>query len=130
MQISIGFSFFLPFYNFSVINCVMESQCCLCKCYNACVSTETPIFCFNSNPKKTFSISHLTLLITLRVILWLLQTSCSIFIEIVCYNHSRVFDACFTISVYNTVILAVMTKSAFLLPNNWMCPILPLIKNT
>ena len=32
----------------------------------------------------------------------------AIFVDIVCYNHSRVFDACFTISMNITVILAVM----------------------
>jgi hypothetical protein len=33
-----------------------------------------------------------------HIILWLLQTSCSNFIDIICYNHSHVFDACFTIT--------------------------------
>ena len=69
------------------------------------------------------------LLITSHFILWLLQTSCSIFIDVACYNHSRVFYACCTISMHNTVILVVMLKSAILLPKNSMCPILPLNKN-
>ena len=69
------------------------------------------------------------LLITSHFILWLLQTSCSIFIDVACYNHSRVFYACCTISVHITVILVVMLKSAILLPKNSMCPILPLNKN-
>ena len=69
------------------------------------------------------------LLITSHFILWLLQTSCSIFIDVACYNHSRVFYACCTISMHITVILVVMLKSAILLPKNSMCPILPLNKN-
>ena len=43
MQISIGFSFFILSCFISLINGVMEN--CLCKYYNAYVSTETPIFC-------------------------------------------------------------------------------------
>ena len=50
------------------------------------------------------------LFITFHVILWLLQSSCSIFIDIECYNHASVFDACFTNFIYITVILAVMLK--------------------
>jgi hypothetical protein len=69
------------------------------------------------------------LLITSHFILWLLQTSCSIFIDVACYNHSRVFYACCTISMHITDILVVMLKSAILLPKNSMCPILPLNKN-
>ena len=101
MQISIGFSFFLLFCMILLFDCVMkQSQCCLCKYNynNAYVSTKTHISLFFQT-KTIFSISHLTLLITLHNILWLLQTSCSIFIDIACYNHSRVFDACFTISM-------------------------------
>ena len=69
------------------------------------------------------------LLITSHFILRLLQTSCSIFIDVACYNHSRVFYACCTISMHITDILVVMLKSAILLPKNSMCPILPLNKN-
>ena len=69
------------------------------------------------------------LLITSHFILWLLQTSCSIYIDVACYNHSRVFYAYCTISMHITVILVVMLKSAILLPKNSMCPILPLNKN-
>ena len=69
------------------------------------------------------------LLITSHFILWLLQTSCSIFVDVACYNHSRVFYACCTISMHITVVLVVMLKSAILLPKNSMCPILPLNKN-
>ena len=69
------------------------------------------------------------LLFTSHFILWLLQTSCSIFIDVACYNHSRVFYACCTISMHITDILVVMLKSAILLPKNSMCPILPLNKN-
>ena len=68
-------------------------------------------------------------LVTLHVMLWLLQTSHSIFIDIVCYNHSHVFDACFTISIYISVILDVILKFAILITKNSMCPILPLNKN-
>ena len=92
------------------------------------VSIGTLIFYFISNPNY-FSISHLMLLITSHFILWLLQTSCSIFIDVACYNHSRVFYACCTISMHITDILVVMLKSAILLPKNSMCPILPLNKN-
>ena len=59
------------------------------------------------------SISHLMVIITLHVILWLLQTSCSIFIDIAWYNHSRVFDACFTISTHITIFLAMMLNRHF-----------------
>ena len=69
------------------------------------------------------------LLITSHFILWLLQTSCSIFIDVACYNHSHVFYACCTISMHITDILVVMLKSEILLPKNSMCPILPLYKN-
>ena len=80
--------------------------------------------------QNNFSISHLTLLITSHFILWLLQTSCSIFIDIACHNHSRVFYACCTISMYFTVVtVTAMLKSAILMPKNSMCPILPLNKN-
>ena len=65
------------------------------------------------------------LLITSHFILWLLQTSCSIFVDVACHNHSRgVFYACCAISMHITVILVVMLKS-----KNLMCPILPLNKN-
>ena len=63
------------------------------------VSTKTHIFYFISYP-NFFSISNLTLLITLHVILWLLQTSCSIFIDIAGFNHSHVFNPCFAIPMY------------------------------
>ena len=69
------------------------------------------------------------LLITSHFILWLLQTSCSIFIDVACYNHSYVFYACCIISMHITIILAVLLKSAILLPKNLMSPILPLNKN-
>ena len=36
----------------SLFDGVMESHCCLCKCYNAYVSTETAIFYCTSNPKQ------------------------------------------------------------------------------
>ena len=42
MQISIGFSFFLLICFVSLFDGVMESHCCLCKCYNAYVYIETP----------------------------------------------------------------------------------------
>ena len=63
-------------------------------------------------PKTIFSFSYLMQLITSHFILWLLQTSCSIFIDVACfcYNHSRVFYACCTISMHITVILVVMLK--------------------
>ena len=96
--------------------------------HNVYISIETLIIYFVSNP-NFFSISHLMLLITSHFILWLLQTSCSIFIDVACYNHSRVFNACCTISMHITDILVVMLKSAILLPKNSMCPILPLNKN-
>ena len=69
------------------------------------------------------------LLITLDNILWLLQTSCSIFIDIACYSHSHVFNACFAGSMCITVIRAVVLQFAFLLPKSSLCPILPLNKN-
>ena len=82
-------------------------------------------FLLHFYPKTILSVSHLTVCITS-----LLQTSCSFFIDVAsCYNHSRVFYACCTISMHITVILAVMIKSAILMPKNSMCPILPLKKN-
>ena len=112
----------------------MESQCCLvCKYYNdsQCIATSPLelLFFISFLTQIFFSISHLMLLITSHFILWLLQTSCSIFIDVACYNHSRVFYACCTISMHITDILVVMLKSAILLPKNSMCPILPLNKN-
>ena len=107
----------------------MEIQCCLSKYYNAYIFTETTIFASFLTQKK-ISISYLIVLITLRVILWFLRKSCLIFIDIACYNHSCVFNACFTISMHITkVILAVMLKSAIFKPKISMCPILPLNKN-
>ena len=95
-----------PFLLFSIISLfcsVMEKiQCFLCKYYNL--------------------ISHLMLLIILHIKLWLLQTSCSIFIDIVCCSNSHVFDTCFTISMNITVILAVMLKYAILVQKNSNCP--------
>ena len=96
---------------------------------HAYVSIGILIFLLHFKPKTIFSFSHLMLLITSHFILWLLQTSCSIFVDVACYNHSRVFYACCTISMHITVILVVMLKSAILLPKNSMCPILPLNKN-
>ena len=37
-----------------LFDCVTESQCWLCKYYNAYVSTETPIFYFFSNLKQFY----------------------------------------------------------------------------
>ena len=54
MQISIWFSFFLLICFVSLFDGMMESHCCLCKCYNAYVSIETPIFYFISNAKQFF----------------------------------------------------------------------------
>ena len=125
----LGSAFFFLSVSFLFSMVWWKSHCCQCKCYNAYVSTETPIFYCISNPKQYFFISHLMLHIKLDNILWLLQTSYSIFIDIACYNHSRVFNSCFAGSMYITVILAVMLKSAFLLPKNSMCRILPLNKN-
>ena len=92
MQISIlGLTFsFLSICFISLFDGLMESHCCLCKCYNAYVSLESP-FLLHFWPKTMFSFSRLTLLITSHFILWLLQTSSSIFIDVACYNHSRVF---------------------------------------
>ena len=61
-------------------------------------------------PKKIFSISFLTLLITSHFI------SYSIFIDVACYNHCRVFYACCTISMYITIILAVMLRPRLTVP--------------
>ena len=94
--------------------------------HNAYVSIGTLIFYFISNSKQFFLFLIWCYLLHR---LWLLQTSCSIFIDVACYNHSRVFYACCTISMHITVILVVMLKSAILLPKNSMCPILPLNKN-
>ena len=70
------------------------------------------------------------LLITSHFILWLLQTSCSIFIDVAwCYNHSHVFDTCCTIFIYMTIILAVLLKSEIFKLKNLMCPLLLLNKN-
>jgi hypothetical protein len=104
MQISIGFSFFLLSCFISLFDCVMEF--CLCKYHNPYVSTETPIFYFISNPKQYF-----LFLIWCYLLHWISQTSCSNFIDVACYNHSRAFDACCKISMYITVILAVMQKN-------------------
>jgi hypothetical protein len=94
---------FLLFSIISLFCSVMEKiQCFLCKYYNL--------------------ISHLMLLIILHIKLWLLQTSCSIFIDIVCCSNSHVFDTCFTISMNITVILAVMLKYAILVQKNSNCP--------
>ena len=92
---------------------------------------NTHIFLLHFQPKTIFSLSHLTLLNTLHVRLWLLQTSCSIFMEIVCYNHSRVFHACFTISMYFTWYRysGCHAKIGNFNAKNSMCPILPLYKN-
>ena len=53
------------------------------------------------------------------------------FIGIAFYNYSRLFDACYMISVmyFTITLLAVMLKSAILMPKNSICPILPLNKN-
>ena len=111
----------------------MESQCCLvsCKYYNVTMHTSPLKLLFFTSflTQNNFFLSHLMLLITSHFILWLLQTSCSIFMDVACYNHSRVFYACCTISMHITVILFVMLKSAILLPKNSMCPILPLNRN-
>ena len=47
-QLGWAFYFFICFI--SLFDGVMESHCCLCKCYNAYVFIETPIFYFISNP--------------------------------------------------------------------------------
>jgi hypothetical protein len=59
-----------------LFDCMMESQCCLRKYQNAFVSTETQIFYFVSKQKNIFYFFF-----TLHIILWLLQTSCSIFFD-------------------------------------------------
>ncbi len=47
MQILIVLSFLLLICFISLFDGVVESHCCLCKCYNAYVSSETPIFYCN-----------------------------------------------------------------------------------
>ena len=98
---TLGWALFLLL---SVFDCMaMESQCCLvCKYFNdsQCIATSPLelLFFISFLTQIFFSISHLMLLITSHFILWLLQTSCSIFIDVACYKHSLVFYACCTIS--------------------------------
>ena len=90
------------------------------------VSTETSISCFISNPEQFF------LFLICHYLLYCMsyfgcsnhhvQFSLKLY---ACNNHSCVFHTCFTISKYITIILAVMLKSAILMPKNRSAPYCP-----
>ena len=96
MQLQLFSAFFLLISLFD--SClVIESQSCrVITTMSQCIRTSPlKLLFFTSFLTQFFSISYLMLLVTSHFLLWLLQTSCSIFIVVACcYTHSRVFYAC------------------------------------
>ena len=63
-----------------------ESQCCLCKYYNACVSTETPIFCFIALSRILAQVTRIVDSIVIEQVEYCIATSIS------CLTRSKIED--------------------------------------
>ena len=131
MQISIGLSFFLLFYFISLFDGVMESHGCLCKCYNAYLSTETLIFSVFLAQNNFFHFSFDTSSTCYIACQTLVAPNITFNFHWYCMlqSFSCVWCLFYYFFIYFLYSGCHAKIFAILIPKNSMCPILPLNKN-